>query len=533
MSTHLYDAQQLERDVLRLAKQGKIKEALAHCQRLNARFPKYASGWYTFSQLAAKVRKPSIALNAIENAIRIDKLEPKWQLQKATCLMQMGRGGDARPILLELDKRPLKSAYQSSSMGLLLSRLDMNERALVHYKHAIKQQPDLGEHYYNAATVYRFLGQIDSAERMLTIAIEKSPEDFEAHKLRSDLRRQTPESNHIDALARDLKNYQSNPRAQVQLNYSLAKELEDIGDWQRSFSYLQCGADARRRLMRYELQDDLDTMAKIAEVYSPDVQANMIPGCDNAETIFILGMPRTGTTLIERVLGSHQQVHAAGELNNFAIEMTAAARKKLPTTGPRPSKSELVKLSATINFKELGEAYIASTRTATGELPRFIDKMPLNFLYAGLIHRALPRAKIIHLKRHPLDSCYAIYKTLFADAYPFSYQLEELARYYAAYDRLMTHWHKVMPAVIYDIHYEEVVADLEGQSRALLQYCDLEWENQCLRFYENRDATTTASATQVRQPVYSSSVGKWRHFATELQPLITVLRKEGVQFDVD
>jgi hypothetical protein len=164
----------------------------------------------------------------------------------------------------------------------------------------------------------------------------------------------------------------------------------------------------------------------------------------------------------------------------------------------------------------------------SGKTPRFIDKMPLNFLYAGLIHRALPGAKIVHLQRHPLDTCYAIYKTLFRDAYPFSYSLEELGRYYLAYRGLMAHWESVMPGVIHTVTYEALVDDVERESRRLLEYCDLPWEDGCLRFYENRVASTTASASQVREPVYQSSVGKWHCYREQLQPLREILEQAGV-----
>jgi hypothetical protein len=154
--------------------------------------------------------------------------------------------------------------------------------------------------------------------------------------------------------------------------------------------------------------------------------------------------------------------------------------------------------------------------------------LPFNFLYAGLIHLALPRAKIIDVRRHPMDTCYAVYKQLFKDAYPFSYDLGELGQYYVAYDELMRHWNSVMPGVIHTLHYEAVVADLEGEARRLLAYCGLPWEDQCLRFHENARASTTASALQVRQPLYDTSVGKWRRYAQQLEGLRLQLERAGI-----
>jgi hypothetical protein len=317
-----------------------------------------------------------------------------------------------------------------------------------------------------------------------------------------------------------------NKRGKAHVCYALAKELEDLGESERSFQYLKLGADTRRGLMQYHIDRDLETMSSIQETFSADLFERSIEGDSNAEAIFILGMPRTGTTLVERILSSHTDVFAAGELNNFAVQLMNLVRahvseNKLP-------RDELVRLSAGIDFKTLGAAYIESTRPFTGHTPRFIDKLPLNYLYTGLIHLALPNAKVINLRRNPMDTCYAVYKQLFLDAYPFSYDLEELGKYYVAYHRLMEHWHAVLPGVIHTVDYETLVSDIEGESRRLLDFCDLDWQPQVLKYYESKEASTTASTTQVRQPVYKSSVGRWRDYERQLQPLIRILRDAGI-----
>jgi len=187
--------------------------------------------------------------------------------------------------------------------------------------------------------------------------------------------------------------------------------------------------------------------------------------------------------------------------------------------------------AATIDFRELGEAYLRSTLPYRDARPRFVDKLPFNYLYAGLIRRALPRAKIVSLERHPMDSCYSVYKQLFRDAYPFSYDLDDLGRYYVAYRELMDHWRRVMPDVIHTVRYEDLVADLEGEARRLLEYCGLTWEERCLQFHENPDPSTTASALQVRQPIYAHSVGRWRNYAKQLEPRRARLAAAGIDTD--
>jgi hypothetical protein len=237
--------------------------------------------------------------------------------------------------------------------------------------------------------------------------------------------------------------------------------------------------------------------------------------------VFVIGLPRTGTTLVERILGSHSKVFAAGELNQFAMQMVAALQT---ATGPSASKLELIAASLGLDFAALGRAYLRASQPYTGNRAHFTDKTPQNFLYCGLIAAALPGARIIEVVRHPMDSCYAMYKQLFTMAYPFSYDLGDLAAYFSGYRRLMQHWHAVLPGRILTVRYEDVVRNQEATTRQLLAHCGLDWEDSCLQFERNTQSTTTASAVQVRQKVYDSSVGKWERFKRQLQPLADGLR---------
>ena len=412
---------------------------------------------------------------------------------------------------------------------MLLTQLGRREDAVAQYARAAELQPDEARHYYNMACLQRTLGELDAAEANFDRTVALNPADYEAYKLRSELRPQTVDRNHVAELEGLLAAGIGDPRGEVQVLFALAKELEDLEDYRRSFDYLERGAGLRRGQMQYDVTRDLDTIAAIRATFTRGVVEASAAGDDNAEAIFVLGMPRTGTTLVERILGSHTDVYAAGELSNFAVELMRLVRPL--AGGGRPARDELVRFSAEVDFRELGEAYIAGTRPQTGHTPRFVDKLPLNYLYAGLIHLALPKAKIVHVRRHPLDTCYAVYKQLFVDAYPFSYDLAELGRYFAAYEGLMAHWHEALPGVMHTIDYESLVADVEGEARRLLEYCGLGWQPECLRFHENRSASTTASAAQIRQPVYGSSVGKWRHYRDRLGPLVRQLQEAGIHCD--
>jgi hypothetical protein len=250
-------------------------------------------------------------------------------------------------------------------------------------------------------------------------------------------------------------------------------------------------------------------------------------GFETGEPIFIVGMPRTGTTLVERMLAGHSAVSSAGELHDFSSELVKEISR---VSGGKPvPKQEIVAASVKVDFARLGRNYIAAARQAAGgSTAHFIDKLPFNFLYCGLIQRALPGARIIHMMRDPMDTCYAVYKTLFGQAYPFSYDLDELSTYYIAYRRLMDHWRRVMPGKMLDVKYEDVIADPERQARRLVAHCGLDWEQGCLEFHQSDAASTTASAVQIRQPLYSSSVLKWLNYERQLESLKIRLTEAGL-----
>ncbi|WP_116368108.1 tetratricopeptide repeat-containing sulfotransferase family protein [Parahaliea mediterranea] len=527
-------ARALEQRAWSALQRGEPRQALHTCQQLGQRYPGYAAGWYSISQICLRLNNAGAALAATERLLQLEADHPRALLQKANCLLRLGRDGEARPLVLALDQAPLSTAYQHATLALLQSRLDLQQQALAHYAKAAALEPEVAEHYYNLATVHRFLGNIDAADDALAHCLARAPLDAEAHKLRADLRRQNTSSHHLDALDSALQQCANQPRQQATLYYAKAKELEDLAQWDAAFEALTQGARLRRERMRYSVDDDVDTMACIRKVYReppPAPPAGAPQSTHQSAPIFVIGLPRTGTTLVERILGMHSAVHAAGELNQFATCMSRAVAEGVARQGGQPgrlSKQQRVQLSAQLDFAALGRAYLAALPPAANAAPRFTDKMPLNFLYAGLIHRALPAATIVHVQRHPMDACYAMYKTLFADAYPFSYRLDELAQYYLAYRELMAHWQATLPGVIHTVQYEALVNAFEPTTRALLAACGLDWESACLDFHTSGAASTTASASQVREPVHNRSVGLWRRYERQLQPLADQLQAAGV-----
>jgi tetratricopeptide (TPR) repeat protein len=389
----------------------------------------------------------------------------------------------------------------------------------------------LGQLFFNVGSIERYLGNISVAEANLDKAIELNAQDHEAWLLRSSLRKQRDDSNHVEQLQAQLQQRINPPLGHAQMCYALAKELEDIGRYAQSFDALSKGAALRRKYMQYDPDNDNATIDKIIEVFDETAFTSGIAGHETQASIFILGLPRTGSTLVERIIGSHSEVHSAGELNNFALQMMAQVKAQINNTQQQTKSNprlQLVAETRRLDFAQLGESYVNSERPETNQARNFIDKLPLNLLYAGLIHLALPQAKIVHVKRHPLDTCYAIYKQLFTHGYPFSYDLNELADYYIAHHGLMTHWHKVMPGVIYEVSYEAIVEDVEGEAKALIEYCGLPWQPDCSMFQNNAAPSTTASASQVRQGIYTSSKHRWLQYQAQLTPLKNRLEQAGI-----
>jgi len=404
---------------------------------------------------------------------------------------------------------------------------------LVGAAYAAKQALSLVQndaHYlFNYAAALRNVGDINGAENYYNKALKIRPDDYEAYKNRSDLQRQTLENNHIDELllllGKNQKEETLHGNALMLLNSSLAKEYEDVQQYEHAFEHLECANKLRRSQFDYDVSTEIATMTDLSKAFDKSFfnELSMQNGHCSDEPIFILGMPRTGSTLLERMLSMHDDVFAAGELSHFAMQILRNIRRNNISL----SKSHFVEASTAIEFAKLGQDYIQSTRPRTGHTKHFIDKMPNNFLNIGLIKASLPHAKLIHVTRNPMDLCYAVYKTMFKDAYPFSYSQYELAHYYCSYRQLMAHWHKMLPGYILDVKYEDLIIQPEQTLAKVIAFCGLTWQDKCLDFDKNKSPVNTASATQVRQPIYKTSINKWKNVESQLEPLQSILNQKG------
>jgi tetratricopeptide (TPR) repeat protein len=455
-------------------------------------------------------------------------VSPKFLLHRAQYLLANGRLSEACAAAKAAQEIGAADPILLDAVGTIYSRANEQALAKSAYDQALELTPSNPQILFNRAAVRRFLGDFTGAETDYDRVIALNPTDYEAYKNRSDLRTQTDASNHVAELERVISQGVPDWRGEVQLRHALSKEYEDLGQYDAAFKHLHRGTKLRRDHIRYDVRTDVATVDWIMDAY-PATATRIHFETSEASPIFIVGLPRSGSTLVDRILGSHPNVSSAGELNCFALALVAAVRRQSgPSQLPR---KELVTRSATVDFAALGHDYLVRARAAGAVTARFTDKMPLNYLYCGLINRALPNARIVQVKRHPMAVCHAMFKTLFEDGYPFSYDLAELAQYYIAYRRLMDHWQACLPGELYTVSYEALVADQEGETRKLLEFCRLDWDPACLDFHANPAPSTTASASQIRQRIYDTSVSQWRRYEKHLQPLADLLTAAGIDLE--
>ena len=454
----------------------KLDDAEALLRRATQRAPDYTGAWLILGALLLDTNKQMEAIDAYEQA---SKLEPDnaetWAGLGSALSMAMYPDKSAAAYEKSIALNPEMAAVQ---MGYAhtLKTLGRQAEALVAYRAAIRIKPDFGEVYWSMANLKIF--------------------NFE--------------NDEVQAMSRQLDKGGLTDSAEIHFNFALAKALEDTKDYDKAFHHYHIGNQQQRVLVKHEPLDMENRFNAVKKTFTKTfLEEHYNIGNEVGDPIFIIGLPRSGSTLLEQILASHSQVEGTSELPIMGKIAQSIGRYR--TDGVQ--YPEALEGLRDRDLRAYGQQYIEeSQRHRSTNKPFFTDKLPNNFPFVGLIHLILPKAKIINARRHPFDSCLGAYKQLFASGQNFTYDMFDLAHYYQQYDAMIKHWHEVLPGKILDVHYEETVTDLENQVRRILDHCDLPFEASCVKFHETERAVKTASSEQVRQPIYQGALGTWRRY---------------------
>jgi tetratricopeptide (TPR) repeat protein len=487
-----------------------------------------AEGWFLSGLAENGLGRPQKAAEAFERALRYDANRYDAAVELARLRWSELRHADARRLLErhepQLDNSPLYLEMAAETW----SRLGLHARAWPLYRRAVELQPGAERLRAGLAASSVLLGRIEEARDLYRGLLDRHPQHQRNHYELSRLARATDRS-HIEQMLSVLKAARLPPERNIFLYYAIAKELEDLGEWEESFRYYEMGGDAAAAAAQragYTVESDVSLIDRIQETCD-EGWLNGPPGpalraASGGQPLFVVGLPRTGTTLTERILASHSRVESADE--TFFLQI--AIRRVSGVQGREDMSPRMIEAAARESMERIARDYLDKVDYRLGGKPLFIDKYPFNFLYVGFIARAFPGSRIVHLRRQPMDACFAMYKQSF---FRFAYRLQDLADYYIAYDRLSRHWREHLGDRIVEVEYESLVSEPEARIRQLLERVGLEFEPACLDFHLNEAPSATASTVQVREKAHTRSVGRWRRFEDQLQPLRSRLESAGVE----
>lgn len=467
---------------------GMFKDAEHLLARALSLAPDFDLARNSLSLLRSKQGRYEEALSELDILLKNQPANPVFLTAKANILVRIGNHASAITIFRSIIETGSNTAGISLSLGHSLKTIGKQADAVEAYRTCLDQKDDMGDAYWSLANLKTFEFSDDDIVKMRTVAGR-------------------------DTIARE---------EYFHIAFALGKALEDQGEFDESFTWYRRGNAIKRRLVRYSAEANRSEQDMMKAFFTPKIfAARKGEGCEKPDPIFIIGLPRAGSTLLEQILASHSQVEGTQELPDIISIARRLNNKKHPEDEARYPKV-LANLSND-EIAKLGEGYLEHTQIHRSGKPFFIDKMPNNFAHIGLISMILPNAKIIDARRHPMACCFSGYKQLFAKGQNFTYNMGDIGRYYADYVDLMAHWDAVLSGKVLRVHYENMVADTEAEVRRLLKYCGLPFEDACLKFYENKRAVKTASSEQVRQPIYTSGLEQWRNFVVHLEPLKAAL----------
>ena len=535
---------------------GRLGEAEAVYRKIIASDPSFHPAFHAMGILAYGAGNLPLAADLLKAAIALDKKTALYQRNYGEMCRRLGRLDDAirageascklAPTdidahynlgLAYTDAKDYSHAIQSyrralklnpnhglswNNLGSALEQQGDKDAAQEAYAKAVSLNPQHAEAQNNLGAIFSERGKLDEARVCFQAAIGCKPDFVEAHYNLSAFKTYTKEDPHLAHLKAVFTN-QTNLTipARIRYNFALGKALDDTGDYDAAFAAYSEGNRLQHAILPMDERRADSMLEQIINVFDESFfEARKHWRGSDKSPVFIVGMPRSGTTLLEQILCSHPSVYGAGEL----VDLSEVISAKTGASADRPFTAG-IQILTEADIRKIGDEYVKRVWKLSPESQYITDKMPANFFYLGLIHLALPNAKIIHAMRDPMDSCFSCFSRLFNDTMEFAYDQGTLGRYYVRYMKLMQHWHKVLPkGRILDLPYEQMIADTEGQARKILEFVGLPWDENCLNFHQNKRLVKTASVAQVRKPIYKSSVARWKLFAQHLRPLLEIVK---------
>ena len=481
-------------------------------------------GYFLMGLVENASKHPKKAIAAFESVLRLDDRRYDAAIELAGQLSISRRNAEVEALLNKYEGALGNSPKYLDMAGTLYSEIGLPERAWPLYVKACELQPEIALFQSNKAACGVHVGKIAVAKEIYQKLLAENPNHQRNHYLLARLER-AKDASHIEQMENVLRTTKLTPDRNIFLYYALGKEYEDLQQWDKAFDYYRQGGDAVCGISNYDVNDDIAIIDRIVEVCNASwLKSATTPATADKTPLFIVGLPRTGTTLTERIIASHSKVQSVGETE--FMQMLIRRESGIETV--EKMNPAIVEAAARKDIASIRDGYLDAISYRLKDEPIFIDKLPFNVLYLGFIAKAWPSRPIVLMKRHPMDACFSMYKQIFTWAYKYSYNLDTLARYYIAYDRLLQHWRELLGSQLVEVQYETLVSDQEAQTRQLLDRLGLDFEEACLNFEKNAAPSTTASSVQVRQKVHTGSVGRWKRYEQQLEPLRIQLKAAGI-----
>ena len=513
--------------------------------------PQFHMAWFQLGLIAVNVNKMDVAAQMISKASECRPVEMTYHRALCEIYRRLGDLDKAQHHGRQATKLSSNDADSFYNYGLALADAKKFEEAIEVYKRSIEINPQYGLAYNNLGSAWEEIddmdsafdayqkaididpqhseaqhnlgailnqrGQIDEAKACYIVAIDANPNFTYAHHSLSTLKKYTQDDPHLEMLENLASQApQMDHEMQTKFWFALGKARGDVKQYEESFEAYSKANTLHRQTFPYDVEGNKTYISTVMDEFDQKFANKKSTGLGDETPVFILGMPRSGSTLIEQILDSHSQIHGAGELSDLSdivVEFTNMQEGESYIGWLENADDKIL--------HDIGQRYVERLRQHSNSALRIVDKMPGNFFYVGLIHKILPNAKIIHSMRDPMDICISNYTRLFKQTMPFAYDLKELGQYCRMCHDMMTHWQSVLPNdFIFEARYEELVDDLETKARELIDFCGLEWEAGCLDFYKNKRIVKTASHNQVNKPIYKTSVRRWKKYEDYIQPLI-------------